>query len=131
MMSLGLLFWLSKDDIQEGSRWAGKAVRLMNRVVHPSALFILVSGIMMFVEMGLGSDKPFWLIFMERGGTVVLLLSIVWVTLQGNKLKKKLEGKSMKKQVSLTSLCSRYSTSAAVSVLLALVVVLVVSLKIV
>lgn len=73
--------------------------RLMNWVVHPSTLFILVSGIMMFVEMGLGSDKPFWLIFMERGGTVVLLLSIVWVTLQGNKPTKKLEGKSIKKGI--------------------------------
>ncbi|ASS75039.1 hypothetical protein CIG75_08605 [Tumebacillus algifaecis] len=81
------------------NRSAGEAVKaqisvylkLTNRLLHPSALVVLLSGGVMIQQMGIErSMKPFWLLFMEQWGGMVVLLSTIVLGLVGRRLKKRL-----------------------------------------
>ncbi len=77
---------------KELSNIVKKIIRIINILVHPSAFIVLLSGIFMIVSMGLGADKPFWLNFMEKFGSMVILFSIIAISLAGRALAKKLSG---------------------------------------
>lgn len=60
---------------------------VINGMLTPSALVVLVTGIVMLVQMGLaGKAKPFWLTFMEQFGGLVALLSAILLTWQVRRL---------------------------------------------
>lgn len=61
---------------------AGRTVRSITRgIANPSALVVLVSGVMMLAQLGLmGSGKPFWLSFMEQFGGLVILAAVAIFT---------------------------------------------------
>ncbi|HLS89224.1 MAG TPA: hypothetical protein VK008_06320 [Sphingobacteriaceae bacterium] len=52
-------------------------------ILNPSALTVLLTGIVMIIQMGLmGRAKPFWLAFMEQFGGLVALISAGLLTWQ-------------------------------------------------
>lgn len=56
---------------------------MVKGILNPSALFVLLTGIGMLMQMGLvGQSKPFWLSFMEQFGGLVALISIALLTWQ-------------------------------------------------
>ena len=68
-----------------------KIIRIVNILVHPSALIVLLSGIFMIVMMNFGdAAKPFWLTFMERFGGGIILFTMIAVGFVGRSLVKKL-----------------------------------------
>lgn len=55
-------------------------------VINPSSLVVLISGVMMIMQMGLGGNKPLWLTVMEMGGGTLALVSIALLTWQMRKV---------------------------------------------
>lgn len=56
-------------------------------ILNPSALLVLLTGIVMLMQMGLaGQAKPFWLAFMEQFGGMVALISVVVLSWQMRRL---------------------------------------------
>ncbi|MFD2168874.1 hypothetical protein [Tumebacillus lipolyticus] len=103
-------------------------LKLANRLLHPSALLVLISGAIMIVQMGIERDmKPFWLTFMEQWGGTVVLFSTIALTWVGSRLKKRLTA-AEGTEVSQATL--PYRAFMMVSVCGILVVMGVVSLKI-
>lgn len=133
LIGLGMLlqFIAKNQDMDKTNRLANHIVRLVNRLMHPSAFLVLLSGGYMLFELGYGRDHPFWLIFMERFGSIVILLSIILISIQGSKIKKVINGEKLKKKITLSQALSRYNLMVWLSVVLVLIVTLVVSLKIV
>ncbi len=106
-----------------------KITRIGNILVHPSAFFVLLSGVFMIISMNLGS-KPFYLAFMERVGGVTVLFTIIGVSLFGRQLVKKLtqleeDGGVLKHTRSINS----YIMMMLLSILLVLAVIFVVSFR--
>lgn len=106
---IGVAFWLggaaallvlqrmSRKIVHDGVDLSEDARRLtlgtMGTVVRwiltPSAAVVLLSGPAMMMAMGIvGMAKPFWLVFMERFGGLVSLVSIVLLTWQMRKLER-------------------------------------------
>ncbi|TCP59558.1 hypothetical protein EV586_101787 [Tumebacillus sp. BK434] len=66
-------------------------LKLTNGLSHPSALIVLISGAVMLQQLGIEhSDLPFWISFMEQGGTLMVLFSTIVLALVGRRLKKRL-----------------------------------------
>lgn len=80
----------------------------INRVVHLSAFAVLISGVYMIMQFDRGS-LPFYLIFMEQLGSLAVLFSVIILTLQSRKIRKKLEGIPLKKDRSLVSMTKMYT----------------------
>ncbi len=70
----------------------------------------------MLFELGFGSDRPFWLTFMERFGSIVILLSIILISIQGSKIKKVINGQKLKKEITLPQALSQYTLMVWLSV---------------
>lgn len=66
-------------------------LKLTNSLSHPSALILLISGAVMLQQLGTPhSNLPFWITFMEQGGTMMVLFSTIVLALVGRRLKKRL-----------------------------------------
>ncbi len=107
-------------------------VKIVRWLTNPGALVVLLTGIFMIMEMGLmGQDKPFWLRFMEETGGLIIILSIVLLAIQNRRIRKYLI--EMKRDHApfekVRRILSQYVAMMAGSVVLALVVVYVVSMK--
>jgi len=108
-----------------------KLTKIVNTLVHPSAFFVLLSGIFMIIAMNFGdSPKPFYLDFMERIGGVTVLFTIIAVSIFGRRVVKKFnllekEGSVITHPRSINT----YITSMLLSVLLVFVVIFVVSFR--
>jgi hypothetical protein len=64
---------------------------MINVLVHPSALFVLFSGVFMMKDMNFGDTiRPFYIVFMERFGGGSVLFTLIAVSLVGQRLVKKL-----------------------------------------
>ncbi|MBO1005708.1 hypothetical protein [Pseudogracilibacillus auburnensis] len=75
----------------ELSKVVKKMTRMINFLVHSSALFVLISGVFMMMDMNFGDTvRPFYIAFMERFGGGAILFSLITVSLAGRKLVKKL-----------------------------------------
>ncbi|RKN85229.1 hypothetical protein [Paenibacillus ginsengarvi] len=105
-----------------------RTVRTFNMLTHPSAFLVLISGVLMIVEMGLGSDKPFWMTYMERVGGMIILLFIIAISIMGKRLMKRISG-GTSQAVAASSSLSTYVTGLALSSVLVLSVIFVVSGK--
>jgi len=107
-----------------------KMLRTFNRITHPSAFVVLISGIIMILEMGLvGQSKPFWLSYMEQGGGMVVLLSIILLTWQGRRIMKGYTSVASGQGQAVAGFQS-YITYMVGSIVLILSVVFVVAFKI-
>jgi len=119
-----MLFMLrSQLGKPEANALSKRIISVFSRFAHPSAFVVLVSGVIMIIQLDMGSDKPFWLDMMEKAGGTIILLFLIVVGIMGGKLKKRLQAASGSVSV------SSYVTSLAVSLIAILAVVLIVSLK--
>ncbi|EGL17835.1 MULTISPECIES: hypothetical protein [unclassified Paenibacillus] len=103
---------------------AGKTIRVFGRIAHPSSILVLLSGVYLILQMGLGSGKPFWLQVMEKGGGTIILLAVIFTAVLGSKMNKRLNSAGGT-SVRLTG----YLSMVGVFMFLIVSVVLVVSLK--
>ncbi|MEY9093887.1 hypothetical protein [Paenibacillus sp. RC84] len=103
---------------------AGKTIRVFGRIAHPSSILVLLSGVYLILQMGLGSGKPFWLQVMEKGGGMIILLAVIFTAVLGSKMNKRLNSAGGT-SVRLTG----YLSMVGVFMFLIVSVILVVSLK--
>ncbi|MBP1991120.1 hypothetical protein [Paenibacillus eucommiae] len=110
---------------QETNTLAKRIIRVFSMLAHPSAVVVLISGVLMLLEMDLGSDRPLWLILMERGGGTIILLALILTGILGSKAKKSLSaGQGVDVRL------SGYLTALVSFMVLIVSVVLIVSMKI-
>lgn len=98
--------------------------------VLPSLLLILLSGTYMMFQFNRDA-MPFYLSIMEQGGTLIILLTILFVSIYNVKLTKKLKGIQLKKDRSLAQITNMYTNFLFISALLAIGIIVVVGLRIV
>lgn len=98
--------------------------------VVPSLVLILVSGSFMIFEFNRDS-MPLYLKLMEQGGTLIILLTIIFVSIYSVKITKKLQGIQLKKDKSLAQLTKIYANYLLISTLLGIGIVIVVGLRLV
>ncbi|SOC41499.1 hypothetical protein [Ureibacillus acetophenoni] len=98
--------------------------------VVPSLVLILVSGSFMIFEFNRDS-MPLYLKLMEQGGTLIILLTIIFVSIYSVKITKKLQGIQLKKDKSLAQLTKIYANYLLISTLFGIGVVIVVGLRLV
>ena len=98
--------------------------------VLPSLLLIFLSGTYMIFQFN-RDTMPFYLSIMEQGGTLIILLTILFVSIYNVKLTKKLKGIQLKKDKSLAQITNMYTNFLLISTLLAIGIIVVVGLRIV
>lgn len=109
----------------ESNALTGRMIRIFGMLAHPAAVVVLLSGVFMIIDMGIGSDKPLWLDLMEKGGGTIILLALVLTGILGSKARKRL-GAADGRSVALKG----YLTTTAGFMVLIVFMVLLVSLKI-
>ncbi|MFD0872152.1 Uncharacterised protein [Chlamydia abortus] len=112
-------------DSDTGNTLAIKVIRNFSLFSHPGAVLVLISGVFLIVQMGLGADKPMWLEVMEKGGGTITILALIITGIWGRKVKRRLRGGSGQ-AVKLNG----YLTVLTSFMVLILGIVLVVSLRI-
>ncbi|MFT9846464.1 hypothetical protein [Aneurinibacillus sp. REN35] len=134
LLSLALvLYTLNKrGGSQETEGIVRSLITIVNWLLNPSALIVMVSGLMMMLNLGLmGQETAFWLRFMQDTGSLIVLLSIGLITFYGNRFKKKVLNQAGADNAKLRKkMLANYVRLMAGSAVLVLGVVLVVSLKI-
>lgn len=76
-------------------------------------------------------SMPLYLTIMEQGGTIIILLTIILVSMYSVRLTKKLQGIPLKKEKTLVELTNVYSNFLLVSTLLGIGIIIVVGLRLV
>ncbi|MFF2154751.1 hypothetical protein ACFVVQ_05495 [Paenibacillus chitinolyticus] len=104
---------------------AGKTIRVFGRIAHPSSILVLLSGVYLILQMGIGTEKPLWLQVMEKGGGTIILLAVIFTAVLGSKMNKRLNSAADGTSVRLTG----YLSTVGVFMFLIVSVVFVVSLK--
>lgn len=67
-----------------------KIAGAFSRWIHPSAIVVLVSGIILIANMyGSVEDRPFWLDYMEMAGMVIVFASIILLSFVSNRMVRK------------------------------------------
>lgn len=98
--------------------------------VLPSLVLILLSGTYMILQFN-RDTMPLYLTIMEQGGTLIILLTIILVSIYSVRLTKKLQGITLKKDRSIAQLTKIYANFLLISTLLGIGVIIVVGLRIV
>ena len=103
-------------------------VRTFNALTHTSAFLVLLSGILLLLRLGMEnhSNFPFWLLFMEQFGSIVILLFIILLSILSGKARKALQsGDAAKARKSVNN----FIAACFVMAVLVLVIIFVVSGK--
>jgi len=91
LLLLSLKNNIQSPDISVAVR---NVVKIVNRVTHPTAFIVMLSGIFMLMGDAWGMENhdsfPFWIKFMEQAGSMVILIFIVAIFILGRKLVGKL-----------------------------------------
>lgn len=98
--------------------------------VLPSLVLILLSGTYMILQFN-RDTMPLYLTVMEQGGTLIILLTIILISIYSVRLTKKLQGIPLKKNKSIIQLTKIYANFLMVSTLLGIAIIVVVGLRIV
>lgn len=98
--------------------------------VLPGLVLILLSGVYMILQFSRDS-MPLYLTIMEQGGTIIILLTIILVSMYSVRLTKKMQGIPLKKEKTLVELTNIYSNFLLVSTLLGIGIIIVVGLRLV
>lgn len=127
LLAIVVMLLLLKKQLgsQQSNTLAKRVIRVFSMFAHPASVIVLISGVFMIVQMGLGStDRPIWLDVMEKGGGTIILLALVLTGILGSKVKKRLNDPHSK-SVNL----SGYLTTVSGVMILIVAVVLVASIK--
>lgn len=130
-MANALVMLLSKRQAasQETTALIRRMLRTFGWLTHPGAVLVLISGIIMIVDMNWdGAQKPLWLNYMERGGGVIILASIVLTAIWGRSMSKRLQSTQHDGSAVAVS-GSLYITSLLLILAAILSVILVVSFR--
>lgn len=100
----------------------------INGGVIPSALIVLITGVLMILQFN-RENLPFYLIFMEQAGSLVILFTIIVVSVYSRILRKKLQGLPLKKEKTLESVGLMYTNYLFTSAALALLIIMVVGMR--
>lgn len=103
---------------------ARRIISIFNRLAHPAAFIVLVSGVFMIIQLDMGLNKPLWLDMMEKGGGTIILLFFLITGIWGSKLKKRLVAAQGQ-----TVALSGYITAMLAFFVLTVSILLVVSMK--
>ncbi|QKS73133.1 hypothetical protein FLK61_23560 [Paenalkalicoccus suaedae] len=103
--------------------------RWVNIGMVPSAIVVMATGVFMIIQLN-RETLPFYLLFMEQAGSMVILITVIMVSIYSRKLRKKLQGLPMKKEQSLETLSLHYTNYLFGSASLAMLIVIVVGLRI-
>jgi putative copper export protein len=98
--------------------------------VLPSLLLILLSGVYMILQFN-RDTMPLYLTIMEQGGTLIILLTIIFVSIYSVKLTKRLTGIQLKKEKTLAQITEVYANFLFISSLMGIGIIIVVGLRIV
>lgn len=98
--------------------------------VLPSLVLILLSGVYMILQFNRDS-MPLYLTIMEQGGTMIILLTIILVSVYSVRLTKKLQGIPLKKERTLAELTKMYANFLLISTLLGVGIIVIVGLRLV
>lgn len=92
LLAIVVMLTLLKEQLgtAPGNTLAKRVIRVFSTIAHPSAVAVLISGIVLIVQMNWGANKPFWLQVMEKGGGTLILLALIVTGIMGSKLKKRL-----------------------------------------
>lgn len=127
-VSISLLKKHTESD--EGLKIIRKILGVISCWIHPSGFVVLVSGIIMIVKMGISeSAKPLWLHYMEKGGSIIILLSIISLGMISNKKVKKAFVISSVDSAIVKKGLTFYQSSISIFILFILSVIFVVSFK--
>lgn len=98
--------------------------------VIPSLVLIILSGTYMILQFN-RDTMPLYLTIMEQGGTLIILLTIILVSIYSVRLTKKLQGIQLKKDKSLAQLTKIYANFLLISTLLGIGIIIIVGIRIV
>lgn len=132
-ISFGLLLRAlvkNEESIDRQKSLLMRMSRFVNRGVIPSSIVVLLSGVYLIMQFS-RSDLPFYLSFMEQMGSLVILLSVIFLTIQSRRINKWFVGNEARNQKRGRGLTLAYSRYMLGSAFLAVVVVFIVSLRIV
>lgn len=125
-----LLRSLAKQKtVEQHSLVITKIDKIVKRLIHPSALAVLISGVLLILPYNRES-LPLYITLMEQAGSIVILLSIIFLTLQSRKIQKALNGQQVNKKQTLVGATDIYSKFMLSSAFLAGAIVVIVSMKI-
>ncbi|RDW15875.1 hypothetical protein [Oceanobacillus chungangensis] len=96
--------------------------------VLPSLLLILLSGTYMILQFN-RDTMPLYLTIMEQGGTLIILLTIILVSMYSVRLTKKLQGITLRKDKSLAQLTKIYANFLLISTFLGIGIIIIVGLR--
>lgn len=136
-IAFGLLLrsLVKSKQVEAQSSIVNQIRRWVNIGIIPSGLIVLVTGVLMIVQFSRDA-LPMYMILMEQIGSLVILGSVIAISIYSFKLKKQMQAHSLndvhpvKKHQSLAHLTSVYSKLLFSSAGLAIVVIVVVSLRI-
>lgn len=130
IIMLAILLTAMKRNVasQDVSQLAQRSIKLLNRVTHPSAFLILVSGVLMLIKMDLKQgDIPLWLNLMQSAGGAIIILFIIVVSIWGKKTVKSIAAGNAS---AAAKSISGYVGMLLIAALLILAIVYIVSAKI-
>lgn len=121
-LSFGLLLngLLHKGEADDQT--GGHIRRIVNRIILPSSFLVVLSGSYMISQFD-RETMPLYLSLMEMGGTMIVLLSIIALSILSRKITKALG------QENRASLYRYYRTTIMISAILGLGVVLIVAMR--
>ncbi|PYZ94802.1 hypothetical protein CR194_04545 [Salipaludibacillus keqinensis] len=100
----------------------------INVGVLPGAVIVMLTGVYMILQFN-REALPFYMIFMEQAGSMVVLLTVIMISLYSRKMKKKLNGETLKKDKTLKSISLMYTNYLFASATLVLLVLVVVGMR--
>lgn len=131
--ALGYLLKSLVNDVRKLDDFAPVTRRIQKWVmlgVFPSLGLILLSGVYMILQFDRDS-LPLYLTIMEQGGSLIILLTILLVSVYSVRLTKKLKGIPLKKEKTLAEITKVYANYLLISTLLGVGIVIVVGLRLV
>lgn len=133
LIAMAIILPMLKEQLntEGGQKIVLKVIRSFNATTHLSAILVLISGIYRVVQMNFGDvAKPFWLLYMEMGGGMIVLLGIIVLTILGRRVTQPLSSKRVTPDVAeVEKRLSVYINAVLLVMLLILSVVLVVSFR--
>lgn len=131
ILSLAIVTLLSRNHAESGyvRSLVRKITGAFSSWIHPSAIVVLVSGIILIANMYSGAERPFWLDYMEMAGMTIIFLSMIVLGLFSNRKVRKPLAVSNGETATIKKGLSVYFTLLMIFMILILSVIFVVAFK--
>lgn len=132
LLSLAVITMMSRSQADSGEvrSLVRRITGSFSRWIHPTAIIVLVSGIILIANMNIPQDaRPFWLNYMEMGGMTIIFLSMIVLGFISNRNVRKPLAASNAKTATIKKGMSTYLVALTVFMLSILSVIFVVAFK--